>query len=148
MRRSKSTSYPGFFPLRERKDLLSLRGKTLGARLPQSMFCNYVARPRTQLTMACRVMATSGLEKLWFASQQIIINNKLQFTCNYSYKAPYKFLRSRKHTFQIQNLVHWYFVRRMKLTVWYITASWESETATKKCVTVVAMATITFQNGC
>ena len=58
-------------------------------------------------------------------------------------EAPYSFLKSTKHTFQIQNIVHWYFVRRMKLTVWYRTAFWESETATKKCVTVVAMATKT-----
>ena len=63
-------------------------------------------------------------------------------------EAPYSFLKCRKHTFQIQNLVHWSFVRRMKLTVWYRTAFWESETATKKCVTVVAMVTKTFQNGC
>ena len=62
--------------------------------------------------------------------------------------APYSFLKSGKHIFQTQNLVHWYFVRRMKLNIWYRTAFWESETATKKCVTVVAMATKTFQNGC
>ena len=61
--------------------------------------------------------------------------------------APYSFLKSGKHMFQNQNLVHWYFVRRMKLNVWYRTAFWESETVTKKCVTVVAMATMTFQNG-
>ena len=61
--------------------------------------------------------------------------------------APYSFLKSGKHMFQTQNLVHWYFVRRMKLNVWYRTAFWESETVTKKCVTVVAMATMTFQNG-
>ena len=29
--------------------------------------------------------------------------------------APYSFLKSGKHMFQTQNLVHWYFVRRMKL---------------------------------
>ena len=62
--------------------------------------------------------------------------------------APYSFLKSGKHMFQTENLVHWYFVKRMKLTIWYITAFWESETAMKKCVTVVAMATMTFQNGC
>ena len=63
-------------------------------------------------------------------------------------EAPYSFLKGRKHTFQIQTLVHWYFVRRMKLTVWYRTDFWELETVTKKCVTVVAMATMAFQNGC
>ena len=63
-------------------------------------------------------------------------------------EAPYSFLKSRKQTFQIHNFVLWYFVRRIKLTVWYRTAFWESENATKKCVTVVAMATMTFQNGC
>ena len=62
--------------------------------------------------------------------------------------APYSFLKSGKHMFQTQNLVHWYFVRRMKPNVWYRTVFWESETVTKKCVTVVAMATMTFQNGC
>ena len=61
--------------------------------------------------------------------------------------APYSFLKSGKHMFQTQNLVRWYFVRRMKLNVWYRTAFWESETVTKKCLTVVAMATMTFQNG-
>ena len=29
--------------------------------------------------------------------------------------APYSFLKSGKHIIQIQNLVHWYIVRRMKL---------------------------------
>ena len=62
--------------------------------------------------------------------------------------APCSFLKSGKHMFQTENLVHSYFIRRMKPTVWYITAFWKSETATKKCVTVVAMATMTFQNGC
>ena len=62
--------------------------------------------------------------------------------------APYSFLKSGNHIFQTQFHVHWYFVRRMKLTVWYRTAFWESETGTKKRVTVVAMATKTFQNGC
>ena len=62
--------------------------------------------------------------------------------------APYSFLKSGKHIFQTHNRVHWYFVRRMKLNIWYRTAFWESETATKKCVTVVAMATKTFQNCC
>ena len=63
-------------------------------------------------------------------------------------EASYSFLKSRKHKFQIQNLVHLYFVWWMKQTVWYRTVFWESETATKKCVTVVAMTTKTFQNGC
>ena len=62
--------------------------------------------------------------------------------------APYSFLKSGKHVFQTQNLVHWYFVRRMKLNVWYGTSFWKSETVTKMCVTAVAMATMTFQNGC
>ena len=62
--------------------------------------------------------------------------------------APYSFLKSGKHMSQTQNLVHWYFVRRMKLNVLYRTAFWESETVTKNCVTVVAMATMAFQNGC
>ena len=61
--------------------------------------------------------------------------------------APYSFLKSGKHMFQTQNLVRWYFVRRMKLNVWYRTAFWESETVTKKCLTVVVMGTMTFQNG-
>ena len=59
--------------------------------------------------------------------------------------APYSFSKSGKHMFQTQNLVHWYFVRRMKLNVLYGTAFWKSETVTKKCVTVVAMVTMTFQ---
>ena len=37
-------------------------------------------------------------------------------------EAPYSFLKSRKHTFQIQKLLHSYFVRRIKLNVWCITA--------------------------
>ena len=45
--------------------------------------------------------------------------------------APYSFLKSGKHMFQTQNLLHWYFVKRMKLNVWYNTAFWESETVTK-----------------
>ena len=61
--------------------------------------------------------------------------------------APYRVLKSGKNMFQTQNLVHWYFVRRMKLNIWYRTAFWELETVTKKCITVVAMATMTFQNG-
>ena len=36
---------------------------------------------------------------------------------NYIKVAPYSFLKSWKHMFQTQNLVHWYFVRRMKLNV-------------------------------
>ena len=35
----------------------------------------------------------------------------------------------------------------MKLNVWYRTAFRESKTVTKKCVSVVAMATMTFQNS-
>ena len=62
--------------------------------------------------------------------------------------APYSSLKSGKHMVQTQNLVHWYFVRRINLNIWYRTAFWESETGTKKCVTAVAMATMTFQNGC
>ena len=54
--------------------------------------------------------------------------------------APYSFLKSGKHMFQTQNLVHWYFVRKIKLNVWYRTAFWESQTVTKKCVTVGKMA--------
>ena len=83
----------------------------------------------------------------WSLTEKINItmNGKL-FT---SFKvARYSFLKSGKHMFQTQNLVHWYFVRRMKLNVWFRTAFRESETVTKKCVTVVAMETMTFQNGC
>ena len=73
---------------------------------------------------------------------------ELAFWKYYVKVAPYSFLKSGKHIFQTQNQLHWYFVRRMKQTVWYRTAFWESETATKKCVTVVVMATKTFPNGC
>ena len=76
------------------------------------------------------------------------LENFISFVQDHLKVAPYSFLKSGQHMFQTENLVHWYFVRRMKLTVWYITAFWESETATKKCVTVVVMATMTFQNGC
>jgi hypothetical protein len=62
--------------------------------------------------------------------------------------APYNFLKSIKHTFQSRNPVHWSLVRNMKLTDMYITGFGESEIVTQKCVTVVAMATVTFQNGC
>ena len=73
----------------------------------------------------------------------------LKCTCIFVLKvAPHSFLQSGKHIFQTQNHVHWYFVTRMKQTVWYRTAFWKSETATKKCVTAVAMATKTFQNDC
>ena len=75
---------------------------------------------------------------------QLQINYKLSDIIFFSIKvAPYSFLKSGKP----QNHWHWYFVRRMKLNVWYRTVFWESETVTKKCVTVVAMATMTFQNG-
>ena len=53
--------------------------------------------------------------------------------------AAYSFLKSGKHMIQTQNLVHWYFVRRMKLNIWYRTSFWESKTVTKNSVTVVAM---------
>ena len=36
----------------------------------------------------------------------------------------------------------------MKLTDMYMAGFGESEIVTKKCVTVVAMVTVTFQNGC
>ena len=63
-----------------------------------------------------------------FENANICISPTFQETVGSHLKeAPYSLLKSRKHRFQIQNLVHWYFVRRMNLTVWYITAFWEWE---------------------
>ena len=60
-------------------------------------------------------------EGFWTYKVNLFISQRLNLS-DFILLLPYSFLKSGKHMIQTQNLVHWYFVRRMKLNVWYGTA--------------------------